>query len=206
MNRRSWILLGLITALVVAGPVALTSPAAAHEHVTVGPYAFTVGWLGEPAIAGVLNGLDMGIVQNVSGSMVPFLGAESSVTANLTIGTASLNQAITPQDNRPGWYTFPVILTVAGTYSVRISGTLNTTAINFTVTLDAVAPASDIEFPVTNPSPTEQQQEIAQMSSDIAALQSQVTVLVVLASVSAILAIVGVGLSAVLRRRQRAKA
>lgn len=205
MTKPRRFVLGLAVALALLSPFALAQPVAAHEHVTVGTYAFTVGWRIEPALTGVLNGLDMGIEQNLSGTMVAVLGAEANLTATLTTGPASVVKAIEPQDNRPGWYTFDVIPTRIGTYTVHVTGTLNATAIDITVALDDVAAASDVQFPVPDPTATDLSQQLAQVSAQFAALQSQLAVLIVVASIGTILAAAALVMSTLQIRRQRAK-
>lgn len=131
-----------------------SSPAAAHEHVTVGEYELTVGWRAEPAVAGSLNGLELGIL---NGTGAPVLGAETTLQAVLASGTASVTKDLDPQFGRPGWYTFDVIPTRAGNYSVRLMGTLGTTSVDVVVALDKVRPASDVAFPAADPTASELQ-------------------------------------------------
>src|SRR3989442_11414243 len=136
-------------------------PVAAHTHVMQGEYELTVGWRAEPAIVGSLNGLDLGIQDHLpNGTVVWVVGVETNLTATLSTGPATKMYALSPQDKRPGWYTFDVIPTVAGAYSVKLVGMLNTTAVNVTVPLDTVAQASDYQFPVTGPSATDLQNSI----------------------------------------------
>lgn len=170
----------LLLWIIFAALLLPASPAAAHTHVTVGRYEFTVGWRTEPAIVGLLNGLDLGIQQNLTnGSKVWVVGVETNLTATLMTGPATTLQALAPQAGRLGWYTFDVIPTVAGAYSVRLAGRLNTTSVNVTVPLDAVARTSDYQFPPsTEPSPTDLQRAITQLNAQIAALQTLVTILI----------------------------
>ncbi len=179
-------------------------PAAAHEHVTVAPYGFTVGWLDEPAIANVINGLDMGVNETLSnGTVVPVLGAENNLTAVIMSGAASAPKGLSPQENRPGWYTFPIIPTLAGSYSVRIRGTLGGTSINITVPLDDVQASSTVEFPVPNPTPSQLQGNDNTLSSQISSLQSQVALATDIAAVAIVFGLAGVGIGVVSWRRSR---
>ncbi len=166
-----------ITVLLLAA-----APVAAHETRTVGEYELTIGWRAEPAIVGVFNGLDLGIQDHLwNGTVVWVVGVETNLTATLSTGPATKMYSLSPQDNRPGWYTFDVIPTVAGGYSVKLVGTLNTTAVNVTVRLDTVAQASDYQFPVTDPSTTDLQNSIAALNAQLATLQILLTVLVAVA-------------------------
>src|SRR5213594_2999534 len=132
---RIWAL-ALAIGLVAGLPVAVR-PVAAHEHVTVGEYEFIVGWTEEPAVAGAKNSLDLGIEHHYpNGTTSWVVGAASNLTATLSIGPASVAKALEPQFGRDGWYTFDVIPTRAGTYTVRLKGHLDTTPVDVTVTLD----------------------------------------------------------------------
>jgi len=134
----------------------------AHERVTVGEYDLTVGWRVEPPLTGLLNGLDLGIEHRLSNGTTEWVeGAESNLTATLSYGSDSVAKAVTPQEGRPGWYTFDVIPTREGIYSVHLVGTLNTTSVNVNVDLDRVDSASTVEFPATDPTPSELQNAIA---------------------------------------------
>ena len=118
---------------------------------------------------------------------------------------ASVTKAIAPQDNRPGWYTFGVIPTRVGTYRLNITGNLAGTSIAFDVALDNVAASSDVEFPVANPTPGDVQNQLSQMSAQIAALQAQLTLVLAVAAISAVVALIGVAASVMLLRRGSAK-
>jgi hypothetical protein len=173
------VLTALLFGIAAVSGLLATSPVAAHTHVMQGEYELTVGWRAEPAIVGSLNGLDLGIQDHLSnGTIVWVVGVETNLTATLSTGQASKMYALSPQDDRPGWYTFDVIPTVAGGYSVKLVGTLNTTAVNVTVPLDAAALASDYEFPLTEPSATDLQNAITALNAQLATLQTLLTVLV----------------------------
>jgi hypothetical protein len=165
MNRSiKWV--GLLLAAVFVGSLGFGSGrVAAHEPVTVGEYHLLVGWRQEPAIAGVLNGLDL---QILNGTMAPVLGAEQTLNATLSTGPASVNKGLEPQFGRDGWYTFDVIPTRLGAYSVRIYGTLPTTAVNVSVILDDVSAAGDFAFPVPDPTARDLQTQIASLQSQLA--------------------------------------
>ena len=166
----------------VGGLLLAAPPVSAHATRIVGEYELTVGWREEPAIVGILNGLDLGIEDHLSnGTTIWVVGVESNLTATLSTGPATKMYSLSPQDGRPGWYTFDVIPTVAGAYSVKLVGMLNTTAVNVTVPLDTVAQASGYQFPVTGPSATDLQNSITALSAQLATLQTLLTVLVAVA-------------------------
>ena len=168
MSRRSLMIAAAVGILAIASGVA-SVPAAAHEHVTVGAYELIVGWTTEPAIVDVLNGLDLGIVHHhLNGSTESVVGVQGNLTATLRTGSASVVKAFAPQFGRPGWYTFDVIPTVEGAYSVRLVGAVNGTAIDVSVDLDPVGPRSDVEFPpATGPTSADLQAQIAVLRAQL---------------------------------------
>lgn len=175
--------------------------AAAHEQVTVGPYEFTVGWREEPPVVGVVSGLDLGIHWLSNGSAVT--GAEGSLTAVLATGGGSRTFALEPQFGVPGSYTFDVIPTREGVYSIRITGTLGSTPVDVTVNLDPVIARSDIEFPVTEPTPTDLERAIDRLTSENAALRVQLTTALAVAAIGVVVAAAGLVTSALMWRRTR---
>ena len=191
--------LGLVAFLPFAG-----APVAAHEHVTVGAYELIVGWRGEPAVAGSLNGLDLGIEHRLSnGTTVWVLGAERNLTAALSYGSTTVTMSLQPQFGRDGWYTFDVIPTRPGSYSVHLNGTVEGTAVNVNVVLDDVAAASDLAFPVADPTAADLKARLDAANAAIAALQSQLTLVLAIAVIALI--VVGVGVVGGLRTARRQK-
>jgi len=186
--------------LVAAFPLAV-GPVAAHGHVIVGQYELTVGWRGEPAVAGYLNGLDLGIQHHFSnGTTAWVVGVAGNLTATLMTGQASVPKALEPQFGRDGWYTFDVIPTRVGTYSVRLNGTLGSTPVDVKVSLDDVAPASDLAFPVADPISSDLQ---SRLNAAIAGLQLLLIIALVVACLGLLVAAVGLVMGARMSRTQR---
>ena len=204
MSRTAVVCLAALAALVVA-PGLASVPVAAHEHILVGTYELIVGWRTEPAIVDLMNGLDLGIQHHLAnGSTEWVVGVEGNLTATLRAGSLSVVKALEPQFGRPGWYSFDVIPTAEGNYSVQLVGSLGGTAVNVTVYLDLVGPRSDVEFPpVTDPT-TGLQDQIDRLSATNAALQAQVATALALAAVGLAIGVAGifVGLVAVRRARR----
>ena len=182
------IALGLVATLPLA-----VRPASAHQQVTVGEYELTVGWKVEPAVAGYVNGLDLGIQHHFSnGTTVWVVGVAGNLTAVLTTGPKNVSKALEPQADRDGWYTFDVIPTRVGTYTVRLQGTLGTTPVDVTIHLDDVSPASDFAFPVADPPASDLQSRLDAANAAIAGLQWQLTLAVALAVLGILMAAAGV--------------
>jgi hypothetical protein len=154
------------------------SPAAAHEHYTTDPYEFIVGWTGEPAIVGVVNGLDLGIeVHGAANSTEMVTGVAEDLTVTLMSGGQSTVKALAPQFGSPGWYSFSFIPTRTGAYSVRIAGTLNGTAINFTAPLESAEASDEYQFPAVDPTPAELQEQLDDVSAALQAERANSTAL-----------------------------
>lgn len=181
--------LALVSSAPFAGP-----PARAHSDVDVGPYEFVIGWRVEPPAVGVLNGLDLGISWHANGTAV--LSAHQDLTATVTKGARSTSPPLRPQFEMPGWYTFDLIPTEPGDYSVRIRGNLDGTAVDFTVPIEEVSPASEIEFPAANPTPGD-------LQGQVIALQGQLTILLAVASLGVILAAASTAAAVMMGRRLR---
>lgn len=181
--------------------LALPAPASAHEHVDVGDLEFVVGWRVEPPVVGVLNGLDLSIGRHSTEE--PILGAEGDLTATLSSGPASTVEGIRPQFGRPGWYTFDVILTRAGSYNVQIEGTVEGTPVDFTVTLATVQSSADIEFPISDPSASELEEAILASADETASLRVQVSTLSIIAVVGVVVGAAGVAIASLLLWRTR---
>ena len=112
-------------------------------------------------------------------------------------------KALEPQFGRPGWYTFSVIPTREGDYSVRLVGTLNATAVDVVVNLDPVGPRSDIEFPIADPTPSELQGQIATLSRDNAALRGQVGTALAVGVGGVLVGLVGIAVGLLAGRKAR---
>ncbi|TMA00252.1 MAG: hypothetical protein E6J99_04780 [Methanobacteriota archaeon] len=205
MKRALRILALAIAMALVAGMPLAVRPVAAHQQVTLGEFVLTVGWRDEPAVAGYLNGLDLGIQHRYSnGTTVWVVGVEGNLTAILSTGPKNVSKALDPQFGRDGWYTFDVIPTRAGTYTVRLKGHLDTTPVDVTVTLDdEVVPASDLDFPVADPPASDLQTQLDAANAAIAGLQLQLALALALALLGILVGAVGLAMGWRMSRGQR---
>src|SRR5467141_2630296 len=125
-------------------------------------------------------------------------GVAGNLTATLRTGPSSVVKALEPQFGRTGWYAFDVIPTREGAYSVRLLGTLNTTAVDVSVNLDLVGPRSDIEFPIADPTPAQLQDQITALARENAALRAQIGTALGVAYAGIALGIAGIAVGIVL--------
>src|SRR3989442_2089208 len=116
LNRfHTAVVASLLLGTTIGGLLLAAPPVAAHATRIVGEYELTVGWRVEPAIVGILNGLDLGVEDHLSnGTTIWVVGVESNLTATLSTGPASTMKALAPQARRTGRDTVDLIPTVAG--------------------------------------------------------------------------------------------
>ena len=179
--------LAVVVGLMIAFPL-VVRPVAAHEHVIVGQYELTIGWRVEPPTAGFVNGLDVGIQRHYPNGTTVWVTGVASLNATLSIGPfTSAKHSLDPEFGRPGWYTFDVIPTRPGIYTARINGTLGSTPVDVKVDLDSVAAASDLAFPLPDPTPSDLQGRIDAANAIIAGLQAEVLASLVVAILGVLL-------------------
>ena len=155
--------------LAVVIAVALTAPALAHESRRVGAVEVVVGWDDEPAIAGFRNAVGI----SVSGpgedaatlEVVVVFGADGAETPPLPLE---------PAFDDPTYYTAPIIPTRPGTYTYRITGSIDGKAFEeeFTSgqdTFDDVRNPADLEFPVQDPTRGELAEGLERLSGRVPA-------------------------------------
>src|SRR5438874_3931568 len=110
---RQTVLRALAAALLLA--LAVPGPASAHERRDVGKLQFVVGWIGEPALLGEPNGIDLRISDKASGN--PIEGAEKSLKATIAFGGGQPKEfPIRARFGQKGAYTADIIPTKAGSY------------------------------------------------------------------------------------------
>ena len=174
--------------------------AAAHERRTVGPYQLVVGWLTEPAFAGVPNAVDLRVTDTRSANR-PVEGLERTVTIDITQGglTAGLPAPVRARFGVPGAYAADLIPTRAGDYTFHIKGRIESTDLDERFAsgpgrFDEVRPAGELQYPDRVPSGAELTTALADLRA--AADQSR------LLGLGGLLAGLG-ALAAVLVRRRR---
>ena len=178
--------LAIILALVFGA-----APAFAHEHVIVGDYEFTVGWLVEPAIAGQMNGLELFVAPTPSGSGaehegegVP--GLEDSLIFTLEYGGEARTLPLEPEGGRLGGYRASFLPSQSGQYTFHFTGSIVDQSVDAQVEPEEVADAGDVSFPA---------------ASTTASLANQLATVRILALAGALLGAAGVVLGLTIRRR-----
>ncbi len=183
-------------AVVLASLGIFTSPAAAHESRTVGPYTFVVGWIVEPAVAGQSNGLDLTVTETAGGK--PVGGLATTLKAEVIVGGGAKTRslALAPDGDQPGHYTSGFVPTRAGDYTFHLSGTAGTTKVDekFESGPNRFEPVTDIvslEFPDQVPS-------AADLATQLMDANTRLTIALALGAVALVLSVASLAMT---RRR-----
>jgi len=159
-------------AVVVASFGILSTRAAAHETHMVGPYTFVVGWVGEPAVVGQSNGLDLTVTETAGGKAVE--GLEKTLTPQVITGGGAKTRTLelAPDGDQPGHYTSGFVPTRVGDYTFHLSGMAGTTKIEekFESGPNRFDPVTDIvglEFPDQVPSTGDLAQQLADANTKL---------------------------------------
>jgi hypothetical protein len=143
---------GLAVAVLVL-VLGVVEAAAAHVTRDVGPLTVTIGWGNEPPLAGFENSVEVG-VSDASGAPVADLGSAPEV--EVAYGDAQTTVALVPTEE-PGEFRAALVPTRPGTYAFRLTATVDGREINTGAscserTFECVVAASEVEFPVKDPS------------------------------------------------------
>ena len=144
-----------VVTIVIASVVLTSGIAYAHERRNVGPYEFAVGWLNEPAYVGVLNSIELHIVDTRSSKAVTGLEKTLSVdvqAGGLTPFKLDVAAAEDPSAGYVGW----VMPTVPGAYAFHVVGKIDTQNIDEKFEsgpgrFDDVDSATAVQYPVKVP-------------------------------------------------------
>lgn len=143
----------LVTTALLGTLIALAGIGAASAHnnklVAGERYRMSVGLINEPIHTGERNGLDLAIRRAGEKETVP--GLEAGLKAEIISpdGKSRREMAVRPRYQHPGRYTFDVVLTRPGAYSVRVWGTLEGVPFDETFELSEARPLSELHFPGT---------------------------------------------------------
>lgn len=93
------------------------------------------------------NGMDLAIRRAGEKETVP--GLEAGLKAEIVSpdGTSRRDMVVRPRYGHPGRYTFDVMLTQPGAYSIRVWGTIDGNAFDETFELSEARPLTELRFP-----------------------------------------------------------
>ena len=136
-------------------PLALAAGAAAHDTQSVKQYRLTIGWGDEPAYSGYKNSVDVDVADG-AGAPVTDLGG-GSLAVEVSFGDERIVRPLLPSGLKPGRFRAGLVPTRAGTYTFHVTGTvkgqtIDTRSTCSDTTFHCVTDASDLQFPVKDPS------------------------------------------------------
>ncbi len=173
------------TLMAAAVPIALllvlipSGIAAAHEHHKVGPIEMTVGWGDEPPFVGFKNSVQLILTT----AKKPVLDLGDTLKVEVIFGTEKMGPVpleaafdLEEKFGRPGDYRAQILPTRPGTYTFHFIGSIKHQKVDqsFTCsekTFDCVQDASEIEFPVKDPSRSELAGRIERLGPRIETVQ-----------------------------------
>jgi hypothetical protein len=171
----------------------------AHEHREVGEYSIEVGFIDEPVYAGDKSGLELFVAHHESEE--PIEGLEETLSAEVIFGDETRELEISAAFGEPGGYRSVFFPTAAGSYTFRITGEIEGTAIDesFTSGPDTFGDIRDVtagQFPVAYP-PTA---DIVRDAEAGAAAATTATVALVLGAAGLVAGLVALGMTLARRR------
>jgi hypothetical protein len=198
---------GLALALMVAALAVAAPTAAAHVTRVVDGYTITLGWGNEPPFAGFQNFVEVGVT-DASGAPVTDLGTSAEV--EVSFGDA---QTVVPlvASEEPGEFHAALVPTRPGTYAFDLTATIkgrdiSTSATCSDRTFECVTAASEVEFPVKDPSVGEVAQRVASTLPQAQEAADTADTARTLAIVALVLAAAALAGSLVIIRRGRGRA
>jgi hypothetical protein len=167
-----------MAALAAATLASFPSTALAHEEVKVGKVALEVGWVQEPAFAGLPNAVEVSVrrgaasVRNAALTAVVVFGDPDSTTRTDAL-------PLDPVADAPGEYRAFVIPTRPGTYTFEITGKVGGKRIDETFTsgeksFDEVLNPGEAQFPEQDPTQGEIAERLERIDARIADLRTEI--------------------------------
>jgi hypothetical protein len=142
----------------------------AHETKKFGNITIEVGWANEPALAGQLNTIIVGIT---TADNKPVPNAVGQLQASIKKGGETKALELLPQEEE-GVYGAQVIPSQIGQYELVLKGTVSGQAVDGSVPLDDVVDPKQLNFPAAGSSGPVESGIIDQFRSAITDLTSQV--------------------------------
>ena len=167
----------------------------------VGPYAFVVGWLNEPAFEGQPNAATVRITDTRENPAKPVEGLEKALKIEVVQGgVASFTGTVRAVFGQPGLYAVDVFPTVPGVYRYLVTGAVGTLNVKETfesgpTTFGDIVSASSLQYPTKVPAGESLVQKLD-------AIQAGVDQTRLLAIAALVLGIVAMGATALFGRRR----
>lgn len=187
----------------------------AHEGRPVGPTIFVVGFQEEPAVEGLMNGVDLRVELPEGSDAAPELveGLEATLKVEVTHVPSAVSRVmdLRPVFGDPGHYTADFIPTAPGEYQFHFFGTIDELAVDETFesghdTFSEVETAQDMQFPNLVPQAREFESAVRGAQQAAGEAQDSAATATLLAVAALVLGLTGAvaGLVALVTVRRRA--
>jgi hypothetical protein len=193
-------LLRALGALLLLASLLVPLVASAHQTITDQGYDIEYGWVNEPVIINQPNAVVINITQHATTTDTTTTPANvdvSGLVLSASYGGQVKTLTLQPlAENTPGQFVAPMMPTVAGKYTLQLSGKIDGNAIDTIQVQPEEAQTPDVvAFPkVTDPN--------AALSAQLSAAQSQASTAQTIAIVGAVLGLIGtaIGVYALMRK------
>ena len=184
MTRRTSRALRAAAVAVVAGGLSLGAvhPVFAHDVHPFGPYTIALGWLHEPAYVGMDNAVQV-LVKQDDKAFTGITDKDLTVVVSLDkqkMDSMPLVPSADPDTGLgiPGEYEMHFIPTTPGNYTFHISGKVNGTPVDETVTASdktfaTVDNPTDVEFPNKVPTNSDLSTKLDRVTSRVSAVEGR---------------------------------
>jgi len=169
-------------ALVMSAALVFMSAGAAfaHEARDVGQYKVEVGWVNEPTYTGYPNGVAL-FLNDANDQPITDLGDTLKVEVSFgdeKSGPLDLEPAFSDEEGTKGQYNADLIPTRPGKYTFHFTGTVHGQPFDESFTssdtgFDEAKDATEVEFPVKDPSAGELAQKIDRVEPRVAKAQQE---------------------------------
>ena len=195
-------LLRALGALLLLALLALPLVASAHQTVTNSGYDIEYGWVNEPVIINQPNAVVINITKHsdttTSTAATPADVDVSGLVISASYGGQIKTLKLQPlAEDTPGQFVAPMMPTVAGKYSIQLSGKIDGTDIQtIQVEPEEAQPPSVVQFPNVPDA-------AAALSARLDAAQAQTSTAQTIALVGVVLGLIGtaVGVYGLMRKR-----
>lgn len=184
--------LSVAFAVCLLSSAAIALPAEAHERRALGPYQVVVGWLAEPAFAGVANAVDLRVTDTRTTPPRNVEGLERTLSVEVYQGgsVTPYRAAFRARFGAPGAYAADIVPTREGDYRFVVKGKIETLDVNETFEsgpgrFDEIRPLTALQYPDTVPAGV----GLARALEDVRSTGEQVRIIAILALVVALAAI-----------------
>ena len=194
-------LLRALGALLLLASLSIPLVVSAHQTITDQGYDIEYGWVNEPVIINQPNAVVINITKH-SDTTTDTTAAPADVDVSGLVILASYggqNKTLALQplgEDTPGQFVAPMMPTVAGTYTIQLSGKIDGNAIDTIQVMPEEAQTPDVvQFP-------QAADASANLTSQLATAQSQANTAQTIAIVGVVLGLVGtaVGVYALMRK------